>query len=57
MSDRTDEFGRRLMFVEEIQSDMHQRVQRAMREAKITGRKPSREDSYAFRQDMKDLMY
>ena len=57
VSDRTDEFGRRLMFVEEIQSDMHQRVQRAMREAKITGRKPSREDSYAFRQDMKDLMY
>ena len=52
VSDRTDEFGRRLMFVEEIQSDMHQRVQRAMREAKITGRKPSREDSYAFRQDM-----
>tara|TARA_R100000808_G_C2151495_1_gene160557 strand:- start:437 stop:2116 length:1680 start_codon:yes stop_codon:yes gene_type:complete len=52
VSDRTDEFGRRLMFVEEIQSDMHQRVQRAMREAKITGKKPSREDSYAYRQDM-----
>jgi len=52
VSDRTDEFGRRLMFVEEIQSDMHQRVQRAMRESKLTGRKPDREDSYAFRQDM-----
>ena len=57
VSDRTDEFGRRLMFVEEIQSDMHQRVQRAMRESKLTGRKPDREDTYAFRQDMKDLMY
>ena len=52
VSDRTDEFGRRLMFVEEIQSDMHQRVQRALRESKITGKKPDREDSYAFRQDM-----
>ena len=52
VSDRTDEFGRRLMFVEEIQSDMHQRVQRAMRESKITGKKPDREDTYAFRQDM-----
>jgi len=57
VSDRTDEFGRRLMFVEEIQSDMHQRVQRALRESKITGKKPDREDSYAFRQDMRDLLY
>ena len=57
VSDRTDEFGRRLMFVEEIQSDMHQPIQRALREAKITGSKPDRSQSYAFRQDMKDLLY
>ena len=52
VSDRTDEFGRRLMFVEEIQSDMHQPIQRALREAKITGSKPDRSQSYAYRQDM-----
>ena len=52
VSDRTDEFGRRLMFVEEIQSDMHQPIQRALREAKITGNKPDRSMSYAYRQDM-----
>ena len=52
IKDRLSLLGRRLMFVEEIQSDMHQRVQRAMRESKLTGRKPDREDSYAFRQDM-----
>ena len=57
VSDRTDEFGRRLMFVEEIQSDMHQPIQRALREAKITGSKPDRSQTYAFRQDMKDLLY
>ena len=57
VSDRTDEFGRRLMFVEEIQSDMHQPIQRALREAKITGNKPDRSQSYAFRQDMRDLLY
>ena len=57
VSDRTDEFGRRLMFVEEIQSDMHQPIQRALREAKVTGSKPDRSRSYAFRQDMRDLLY
>ena len=31
-TDRTDEFGRRMLFVEEIQSDMHQPLQRALRE-------------------------
>tara|TARA_X000001388_G_scaffold39374_3_gene27795 strand:- start:301 stop:4020 length:3720 start_codon:yes stop_codon:yes gene_type:complete len=31
ISDRTDNFGRKLMFVEEIQSDMHQRPQKALR--------------------------
>ena len=31
VSDRTDNFGRKLLFVEEIQSDMHQRPQKALR--------------------------
>tara|TARA_R100001163_G_C5064316_1_gene201888 strand:+ start:117 stop:2864 length:2748 start_codon:yes stop_codon:yes gene_type:complete len=31
ISDRTDNFGRKLMFIEEIQSDMHQRPQKALR--------------------------
>ena len=52
VSDRTDEFGRRLMFVEEIQSDMHQPIQRAMREAKTTGRKFDPRDGYAMRGDL-----
>ena len=25
-SDRTDEFGRRLLHIEEVQSDMHQKI-------------------------------
>ena len=32
ISDRTDNFGRKLLFVEEIQSDMHQRPQKALRQ-------------------------
>ena len=42
-SDRTDEFGRRMLFVEEIQSDMHQPIQRALREGS--------KDGYARRAD------
>jgi hypothetical protein len=42
-SDRTDEFGRRMLFVEEIQSDMHQPIQRALREGS--------KDGYATRAD------
>ena len=30
-SDRTDEFGRRILHIEEIQSDMHQKINSAMR--------------------------
>ena len=52
VSDRSDEFGRRLMFVEEIQSDMHQPIQRAIREAKTTGRKFNPRDGYAMRGDL-----
>ena len=32
LSDRTDNFGRKILFVEEIQSDMHQRAQKTLRE-------------------------
>ena len=52
VSDRTDEFGRRLMFVEEIQSDMHQKIQRALRESKVTGKKLGDRDGYARREDL-----
>ena len=43
ISDRTDNFGRKLLFVEEIQSDMHQRPQKRIREGESSG--------YATRQD------
>jgi len=33
-SDRADQFGRRLLHIEEIQSDMHQKINRAQRELK-----------------------
>jgi len=32
LSDRTDNYGRKILFVEEIQSDMHQRAQKTLRE-------------------------
>ena len=34
VSDRTDEFGRRILHIEEIQSDMHQAMNRKKREIK-----------------------
>ena len=43
ISDRTDNFGRKLLFVEEIQSDMHQRPQKRIRKGESSG--------YATRQD------
>jgi hypothetical protein len=43
ISDRTDNFGRKLLFVEEIQSDMHQRPQKAIRSGQPSG--------YATRKD------
>lgn len=52
VSDRTDEFGRRILFVEEIQSDMHQNIQRSMREAAKTGRTLNPDYSYALRGDL-----
>ncbi|HAT63790.1 MAG TPA: hypothetical protein DCS66_04185, partial [Flavobacteriaceae bacterium] len=47
VSDRTDEFGRRVLHIEEIQSDMHQRINaaaRKVRKAKLAGEKPSAGD-------------
>ena len=34
MTDRTDEYGRRILFIEEIQSDMHQPINAALRSVK-----------------------
>ena len=34
MTDRTDEYGRRILFIEEIQSDMHQPIRQAQKHVK-----------------------
>jgi hypothetical protein len=59
ISDRTDEFGRRILHIEEIQADMHQAMNRKQREIKRMieeGRKPSKkqlaEAKYAPRGDL-----
>jgi hypothetical protein len=59
VSDRTDEFGRRILHIEEIQSDMHQAMNRKKREIKKIiglGNKPSQsqlaESKYAPRGDL-----
>ena len=58
-SDRTDEFGRRLLHIEEIQSDMHQPINRAAREVKASlannvnpGAEALRRAKYAPRGDL-----
>jgi hypothetical protein len=58
-SDRTDEFGRRILHIEEIQSDMHQPINAAARRVKkaiADGKKPSSSDlsasKYAPRGDL-----
>jgi len=58
-SDRTDEFGRRILHIEEIQSDMHQKVNSAMRSVKrmkMEGKPPVpgsvKQSKYAPRGDM-----
>ena len=53
-SDRTDEFGRRMLFVEEIQSDMHQPIQRALREGSKEGY-ARRADKIVIDDNMKHL--
>ena len=52
VSDRTDEFGRRLLFVEEIQSDMHQKIQSALRNASKNKTKLGDREGYARREDL-----
>jgi len=59
VSDRTDEFGRRILHIDEIQSDLHQKVnaaRRRVRKAELDGKKPKasdiREAQYAPRGDM-----
>ena len=36
-SDRTDEYGRRIIFIEEIQSDMHQPIRQAQKQLWVYG--------------------
>ena len=50
-SDRTDEFGRRMLFMEEIQSDMHQPIQRVIRDAASKGKPLKSGSGYANRAD------
>ena len=59
VSDRTDEFGRRILHIEEIQSDLHQKVNAAARRVRkdiLDGKKPKASDikgsKYAPRGDL-----
>jgi len=54
-SDRTDEFGRRMLFVEEIQSDMHQPIQRALRAGEKGAGYATRADKVVIDDNMKHL--
>jgi len=51
ISDRVDEYGNKLLFVEEFQSDMHQPISAAVREATKTGKAIPKEGKYAPRLD------
>jgi hypothetical protein len=52
VSDRVDEYGNKLLFVEEFQSDMHQPISRAVREATKAGKEVPKEGRYAARLDV-----
>jgi hypothetical protein len=52
VSDRVDEYGNKLLFVEEFQSDMHQPISRAIREATKKGKDIPKEGRYAARLDV-----
>ena len=52
VSDRVDEYGNKLLFVEEFQSDMHQPISRAIREATKKGKEIPKEGRYAARLDV-----
>ena len=51
ISDRVDEYGNKLLFVEEFQSDMHQPISAAVREATKAGKKIPKAGKYAPRLD------
>ena len=52
VSDRVDEYGNKLIFVEEFQSDMHQPVSAAIRAAEKKGKKVPKEGKYFPRLDV-----
>ncbi len=51
ISDRVDEYGNKLLFVEEFQSDMHQPISAAVREATKAGKAIPKAGKYAPRLD------
>ena len=52
ISDRVDEYGNKLIFVEEFQSDMHQPISSAIRKATKEGKEIPKEGRYAPRADV-----
>ena len=52
VSDRVDEYGNKLLFVEEFQSDMHQPISAAIRKADKAGKKVGKEGKYFPRLDV-----
>ena len=52
VTDRVDEYGNKLIFVEEIQSDMHQPISAAIRAAEKAGKKIPKKGRYAPRLDV-----
>ena len=52
-SDRTDEYGRRIIFIEEIQSDMHQPIRQAQKHVK----KAAAEGTPPMPDDVKNSLY
>ena len=52
VSDRVDEYGNKLIFVEEFQSDMHQPISAALRKAEKEGKKIPKGGRYAPRLDV-----
>ena len=55
-SDRTDEFGRRILHIEEIQSDMHQPINAAGRRVK-KAQAAGQTNQSAYRNDLKNSKY
>jgi len=55
-SDRTDEFGRRLLHIEEVQSDMHQPINAAARRVK-KAQEAGQTNQRAYKDDLKKSKY